>query len=1013
MPAARSSSQQSKSHSAARQQNRSTDELGKQRIKRQASDFTGHKSPLASLVQSGLNQGDDETSNSSQQVDSIVDYDQIRNQTLMFFLDRLFLDSQEGKSVRSLHDLSCLFGTKDFTKEMRQIVGASRNGLKKFLESYPSLFTIEGDKVYWNQLKQDGPNGQSSGRDYTKEALEYFSKKLEQFGASRVPIRYLFGYRSQATQEVRHVSGKNIREFRSFLGSHPEVFIFLDDENVILKGIESDQKDSNECHSMFERQDAQDQSIMSISSTTSTEQPSQAIVDPYLNKRLAHLIENHIKLLTGEERSEIRIEDLYDEMAKEGNELFQKMIRDVEDLRMLIRMHPKMFKRDSKESEGKQTNFVRLLTETEVEEFDLQMSPVYQQHHRQSLQSADRSSIDFEPTSLPVSISNAKPTNEFKSATKERLIQWAEAPPFIPASFQKKSQTQDELHQHMQKRSLSNVCKSADKVQQQQQLITSNARQSLRSYLMKASASNQANYSANKQSNGAFYEPQQELEPTSDDSRTRTVNLVREASNIVTQIQSSTSAVAFDCKGYNLGLNGQITLIQFAFLPAPDPNNPDNQLNRASKPELGVSCKSCKPEVAVFDLITNPELAFCLKPLLESENIVKVVHDARNKSSALHKQFNIMLRNVFDTQVANLVIQQQDTGKPAYKSRYISINRLCEIYGDESLNKYRSLIRSKTRHGKNPSHINGKISKADANYWRLRPLTEAMIYESTMDVYCLIGGVYQKLKSAIKKEYEPLLDQLNVECVLARIKPDEIRGLKKERKTDLEVIDLRRKLFSPTSEKIVLSNREIRLLRHVELTDEVRKKIQHCPKVAKKLERLDMKRAKLAQLVANDGLEDANNNDSDKSKDLTSSDEDDSHLTSSDHDASNSNILSQKPGADALSNLMNELKDRMIETSSLLESMEDDDDDEALAAISSSVQLHSHTSNEENCKCNCHKSSSSSERGVVSISSLSPPSLTVDDKDIATSNDGFETSKSESESSKESTDMAVQCDLLS
>lgn len=71
------------------------------------------------------------------------DYEHIRNLTLMFFLERLMDKGQP----RSLHDLSCQFGTKNFTKEMRQVAGGSESGLRKFLLQYPSLFTIKDDQV--------------------------------------------------------------------------------------------------------------------------------------------------------------------------------------------------------------------------------------------------------------------------------------------------------------------------------------------------------------------------------------------------------------------------------------------------------------------------------------------------------------------------------------------------------------------------------------------------------------------------------------------------------------------------------------------------------------------------------------------------------------------------------------------------------------------------------------------------------------------------------------------------
>lgn len=47
-----------------------------------------------------------------------------RNMTLLFFLERL-LDKGEP---RTLHDLSCQFGAKGFTREMRQIAGGSQSG---------------------------------------------------------------------------------------------------------------------------------------------------------------------------------------------------------------------------------------------------------------------------------------------------------------------------------------------------------------------------------------------------------------------------------------------------------------------------------------------------------------------------------------------------------------------------------------------------------------------------------------------------------------------------------------------------------------------------------------------------------------------------------------------------------------------------------------------------------------------------------------------------------------------
>lgn len=87
-----------------------------------------------------------------------MQYELARNMTLLFFFERL-LDKGEP---RTLHDLSCQFGSKGFTKEMRQIAGGSQSGLKKFLTQYPSLFALEGEYVTINTL-QSNSNRSSAG----------------------------------------------------------------------------------------------------------------------------------------------------------------------------------------------------------------------------------------------------------------------------------------------------------------------------------------------------------------------------------------------------------------------------------------------------------------------------------------------------------------------------------------------------------------------------------------------------------------------------------------------------------------------------------------------------------------------------------------------------------------------------------------------------------------------------------------------------------------------------------
>lgn len=88
-----------------------------------------------------------------------MQYELARNMTLLFFFERL-LDKGEP---RTLHDLSCQFGSKGFTKEMRQIAGGSQSGLKKFLSQYPALFCIEGEYVNVNMFQSALDNSKNGG----------------------------------------------------------------------------------------------------------------------------------------------------------------------------------------------------------------------------------------------------------------------------------------------------------------------------------------------------------------------------------------------------------------------------------------------------------------------------------------------------------------------------------------------------------------------------------------------------------------------------------------------------------------------------------------------------------------------------------------------------------------------------------------------------------------------------------------------------------------------------------
>lgn len=70
------------------------------------------------------------------------------------------------------------------------------------------------------------------------------------------------------------------------------------------------------------------------------------------------------------------------------------------------------------------------------------------------------------------------------------------------------------------------------------------------------------------------------------------------------------------------------------------------------------------------------------------------------------------------------------------------------------------------------------------------------------------------------------------------INPDAVKLKKRQRKTETEVTELRVKL-AQAAKSVVLSNREVRLLRYIELTEEEKEKLKSSAKVAKKLEKLE------------------------------------------------------------------------------------------------------------------------------------------------------------------------------
>ena len=86
---------------------------------------------------------------------------------------------------------------------------------------------------------------------------------------------------------------------------------------------------------------------------------------------------------------------------------------------------------------------------------------------------------------------------------------------------------------------------------------------------------------------------------------------------------------------------------------------------------------------------------------------------------------------------------------------------------------------------------------------------------------------------------QPLFVELCEEQVQMHIKPLDVKARKKQRKVETEVADLRKRMEETIGKNIVLSNREIRLLRYLSLTEDEKEKLKGSYKVARKLEKLE------------------------------------------------------------------------------------------------------------------------------------------------------------------------------
>lgn len=155
--------------------------------------------------------------------------------------------------------------------------------------------------------------------------MEFFSDKLVTYGNAEVPLKSLFGHRSQASSEIRHVSGQNVKEFKDFLCSQSNTFIVRDDY-VVLKSV-LDQLEKDGTNESLKRM------------------PEEITFDPYLMQQLVNELEDTIFSLTDQYSNKISVEFLFNTIRSKEKmpPLWSNFVQQSSDLLTFLHMNSRVF----------------------------------------------------------------------------------------------------------------------------------------------------------------------------------------------------------------------------------------------------------------------------------------------------------------------------------------------------------------------------------------------------------------------------------------------------------------------------------------------------------------------------------------------------------------------------------------------------------------------------------------------------------------------------------------------
>jgi len=159
--------------------------------------------------------------------------------------------------------------------------------------------------------------------------------------------------------------------------------------------------------------------------------------------------------------------------------------------------------------------------------------------------------------------------------------------------------------------------------------------------------------------------------------------------------------------------------------------------------------------VYAIDILELGSVAFDtgLKQLLENPYTLKVVHDFRQDADALWHQYGVTVTNLFDCQVADILIRRLQ----GHKTTYVSGSaKLLTNYGleSEAVSGLGEITQEKKR------EIHEQFSK-DRHLWERRPLPADMVAYAKADVLPLpkLYGVLRTKLVSLLQGNAPVADQ--------------------------------------------------------------------------------------------------------------------------------------------------------------------------------------------------------------------------------------------------------------